>query len=216
MNQLQKAIDINPSFTQAKILTALIHLKKNRVDDAIGEIKKVLETNENNAIAHNILGSALMAKGLYSEGLEQLNRAIENDPKLVDVYIKKGLFNLGKGRFKEAEAELKTAVSVNPDLLYSRAMLASSYMKQNEHNKALKILHDGLKGKKTDAVFYNLIADVMLRQNKVTDAMKYLQKSKEANQEYYNSYFTLASLYFQRGTRQRDTGTKIYSKNITE
>jgi putative PEP-CTERM system TPR-repeat lipoprotein len=203
MNQLQKALDINPSFAQARILTALIHLKKNRIDDAIGEIKKVLEANNNNAIAHNILGSAFMAKGLYSEGIEQLNRAIENDPKLVDVYIKKGLFNLSKGKFKEAEAELKTAVSVNPDLLYSRALLASSYIRQNEYDKALKILQEGLKGQKTDAVFYNLIADVMLRQNKVTDAIKYLQKSKEANQEYYNSYFTLASLYFQRGEQDK-------------
>ena len=43
----------------------------------------------------------------------------------------------------------------------------------------------------------------MLLQNKVTDAINYLQKSKEANQEYYNSYFTLASLYFQRGEHDK-------------
>jgi len=203
MNQLQKALDINPSFTQARILTSLLHLKRNRTDDAIKEIKKVFETDENNAIAHNILGSAFMAKGLYTDGIEELNRAIENDPKLSDVYIKKSLFDLSKGKFKEAEIELKKAISMNPDMLNSRVILAFTYVKQNAYDKALTILQGGLKGQQTDAIFYYLMADVLLRQNKVTDAIKYLQKSKETNPSYYDAYFTLASLYFQRGEHDK-------------
>ncbi|MFZ3137787.1 MAG: XrtA/PEP-CTERM system TPR-repeat protein PrsT [Thermodesulfovibrionales bacterium] len=203
MNQLQKALDINPSFTQARILTSLIHLKKNRTDDAIKEIKKVFETDENNAIAHNILGSAFMAKGLYTDGIEEFNRAIENDPKLSDVYIKKSLFDLSKGKFKEAEIELKKAISMNPDMLNSRVILAFTYVKQNAYDKALIILKEGLKDQQTDAIFYYLMADVLLRQNKVPDAIKYLQKSKETNPAYYDAYFTLASLYFQRGEHDK-------------
>ena len=202
MSQLQKASELNPSFTQARALVSLILLKKNRTDDAINEIKKVLEKDENNALAHNILGSAYLSKGMHSEGMASLNRAIEIDPKLVDVHIKKGLFALSKGRLKAAESELKTAVEANPEISNTRIMLASYYLNQKEYDKAIKILNEGIKGQKTDAVFYNLIAETLLRQNKTAEAGKYLIKAKDSNPDYPASYYNLARLHILKGNHE--------------
>ncbi len=205
LTHLQKAYEINPRFTQAKVMTSIILLRQKRIDEAINEAKKALEKDEGNALAHNILGSAYLAKGMHSEGIEQFNKAIAIDPKLIDVHIKKGILNFGKGRIKEAEAELKTAVQINPEILDTRMILAAYYLKQNEYNKALNVLNEGLKGDKADAVLLNFISDILLRQNKADEAFKYLHKAKKLNPEYDATYFRLASLYIFKG--EPDKGT---------
>jgi putative PEP-CTERM system TPR-repeat lipoprotein len=203
ITSLQSALNLNPSFAQAGILSSVILLGQKRTDDAITEVKKVLEKDEKNASAHDVLGSAYIAKGMYTEGIEELNRAIDTGPKVVNYRLQKGLLELKAGRFKEAEAELNTAVHINPELLQSRVLLASYYQKRNEYDKAIEISRQGIKGQKTDAIFYSLMADVFSSQNKITDAIKYWEKAKQSNPDYDVPYFRLASHFFLGGERER-------------
>ena len=203
MNQLQRALDLNPSFAQARVLMSLIHLRKGKLNDSVSEIKRALALDDENAYAHSVLGSAYLAKGMSSEGLAELNRALELDPNLIDAYLKKGAFELGRGKTREGEAELAAAVRIDPDLLTSRIMLASSYLKRNEYAKAIETARQGMRNQKTDAVLYNIIADALLRQRKRTDAISALQKAKEADPGYEISYFKLAALHRLAGDQAK-------------
>ena len=206
LNQFLKVVDLNPTIVQARTLIAVILLKQQRTDDAIAEIRKVLEIDGENALAHNILGSAYMAKGMHPEGIREFNKAVAIDPKLADVHLKKGLFSLRTGKLREAETDLIAAVQVAPDVLNSRAVLASYYLRQKAYGKAIDILRKGLRGEKTDALFYNLIAEALARQNKIGDAIQQLQKAKEINPDYLATSVNLASLYSLRG--DYDSGAK--------
>jgi putative PEP-CTERM system TPR-repeat lipoprotein len=62
-NQFQKALDLQPTFVRARAHLALLNLSRKRPDDAITEAKKALEQDNDNALAHNVLGSAYLAKG---------------------------------------------------------------------------------------------------------------------------------------------------------
>ncbi len=198
--QLYRAIDLNPSFVQARVLASLILLQQKRVDDSITEIKRALEIDERNAFAHNILGSAYMAKGIYEEGLQELNRAVEIDPALVEAHIKKGLFSLGAGETERAEAELRNAVEAAPELLNSRVILASYYVRQGAYDKAVEVLNEGINGGGGDAVLHNILAEVLLKKNNVPAAVEHLKKAKDLKPDYYASYFNLAMVYFAKGT----------------
>ncbi|HEY6021952.1 MAG TPA: XrtA/PEP-CTERM system TPR-repeat protein PrsT, partial [Candidatus Paceibacterota bacterium] len=180
-----------------------ILLRKNRVDDAIQEIRKVVDREDRDALAHNILGSALMAKAMYAEGMEELNRALEIDPKLVDAHIKKGLLELNKGKAEKAETELNAAVQVNPELLDTRLLLASYYVKRSDYRKAMEILTQGIKKQKSDAVLYTMMADILLRQKKVDEAVEYLQKAKTADPAYDVSYFKLAAIHYYKNEQKK-------------
>ncbi len=198
MTHMQKVLDVNPSFSQAREVLSLILLKKNRADDAIREIKKVVENNDQDALAYNILGSAYMAKAMYAEGMGELNRALEIDPNLVDVHVKKGLFELKEGRGEAAETELNAAVRINPELLDTRLLLASYYIKRSEYDKAMQVLAKGIKNQKSDSVLYTMIADVLLRRKQVNEAVDSLHKAKAADPAYDESYFKLATIHYYR------------------
>lgn len=199
MSQMQKSIDMMPSTEQPRIIRAMILLKQNKVDDAANEAKKVVEINPRNALAHNILGSAYMAKGVYEKGMAELNMALDIDPTLADAHIKKGAYYISQGRLKEAEIDLKTAVEVAPEALNSRVLLANYYVKRREYKKALDMLRGGLDGTKKDAVLLNLAAELMLQQNKADEAMASLEKAKAADPDFYVPYFNLTTLYLMKG-----------------
>jgi putative PEP-CTERM system TPR-repeat lipoprotein len=199
LSQFRVILDHNPSSIKARLLTGMILLSQKRVDDSITEINKVLQSEENNALAHNLLGSAYMTKGKYDEGLRELNRATELDPKLIDAHIKKGIFHLSKGNDKEAETDLRTAVKVRPELLNTRLILFSHYMRRNDKAKALGVLREGLTGKKEDAPLYNSMAAVAFAENKPAEAVKYLQKAKEADPAFFAPYFNLATFHAADG-----------------
>lgn len=203
LGQFQRVLDFEPTQVQARIMVALVLLKQGRTDDAIIEIKRAIKVDEDNAFAQNVLGSAYMAKGMYEEGLEALNRAIEIDPGIVGAHIKKGLFNLSTGKLEQAETDLTTAVKVAPEVLSSRVILASYYIKTNRLEEAVKILQEGINGRNTDAVLYSLAAEAFMLDNKVSDAVSYLQMAKAANPGYFVSYFNLSALYFMRGEAEK-------------
>ena len=219
MNQLQRALDLDPAHVQARMLVSLVYLKKNKADDAITEVRKVLATDPQNAAAHSILGSAFFAKGMSAEGIAELNRALELDPQLVDARLKKGIFELNRGKAGEGEAELSAAVRTNPELLNSRIILASSYLQRNENAKAVTTAQQGIRGQKADAVFYNIIADVYLHQGKPADAMNALRKAKEADPRYEVTYFKLVALYLlaseqEKGLAELQTLVELAPDNV--
>lgn len=203
LSQFRLILDQNPSFLRARLLTGMILLQQQRIDDSVAEIRKLLDVDPNYALAHNVLGSAYLAKGMYDEGIRELNRTIELDPKLVDAYLKKGLFHLRKGEEKEAETDLQTAIRIAPEILNTRMILASHYMRQNNHAKAVSLLIRGINGTRSDAPLYNYLAAVMLVQKKEADALKYLQKAKELDPSFFATHFNIAIYYAAGGDHEK-------------
>lgn len=205
LNQFRQIIDRAPSFHQARLLSGMILLQQKRVDDAISELTKLLETDGNNPLGHNMLGNAYMAKGLYEEGMKELDIAIKIEPKLIDAYLKKGMFHLSRGKTADVEVDLKTAIRIAPEILNTRLILSSFYEHQNNRTKALVTLNEGLTGKKSDALLYYGMARIMFADKKPTEAVRYLKKSKELNPGAVAPYFILAGYY----AGIRDTGKAI-------
>ncbi len=198
LNQFQKALDLQPTFSRARAHLALIMLNKKRVDDAIKEAKTAISQESDNAFAHNVLGSAYLAKGNYNEGMAELNKALAIDPTLADVHIKKGLAAMRRGKGHEAESELISAVRARPEARDARRILALYYINNNEPLKAVDILKKGIQAGSADEVAYYLLGEANLRQNSLNEAKANFLKAKELNKKYDLAYLKLASIHFMQ------------------
>lgn len=219
INQFQKTLDINPDFERGRILVATTLLKQKRTDDAIIEIQKVLRSNPDNAYARNILGSAYLANGDYDRGMAELEAATELDPRLADAHFKRGLFRLAKGDGAEGEADLVKAVEAAPEVLNSRLMLVTHYLRQKNFSEAIKTLEDGMSGGKTDALLNNYLAAAYFAQKKYTPGVSALLKAREIDPAYLTPAFNLASYYasqseYDKALEQYQIVLNADSKNI--
>lgn len=199
LSQFRIILDRIPTFRQARIMTATILLAQKRIDDAISEIQKQLQQDDRDALAHNLLGSAYMAKGMFDEGMRELKIATTIDPKIVDAYVKRGAFYFSKGKTSAGETELVSAVNASPDALGSRMMLASYHVRSANTAKALSVLRAGVTGKKSDAVLLNGIAALLFSLNKQDDALQTLQKAKETDPAFPATYQNIANYYASAG-----------------
>jgi putative PEP-CTERM system TPR-repeat lipoprotein len=202
ISQLRKIIDKIPDYDNARLMTAIMLLKLKRADDAMVELRRVISHDDTNALAHNLLGSALLEKGENEEGMRELERAIKLDPKLVDAHLKKGVVSLAKGKTLDGETELETAVRVAPEILKTRFMLASYYMKTEKYGSAIRVLREGLTGNASDAALYNAMAAPLFAQKNSEEAIKSLQKAKTLNPDLPSPYINLAA--YQASRREYD------------
>jgi putative PEP-CTERM system TPR-repeat lipoprotein len=203
MNQFQKALDINPFLTRARVHYAIALLNKKRVDDAIKELKRVLAQDNDDAFAHNILGSAYLAKGNYEDGMAELNRALALDPSLANVHVKKGLLAMQRGKGREAEYELAAAVRIKPEAQDARRILVLYYINNDQSAKAIEVLKKDIQSGNSDAVSYYLMAESYLRQNNRNEATAYYQKAKEVDPKYELAYLRLAAMYFEQDKQEQ-------------
>lgn len=193
LGNFQKALDIHSEFERARLLVAMTLLKQKRLEDAIQEVQRVLKQNPDNAFAQNIYGSALLAAGRFDEGMKALEQATDLNPALVDAHVKKGIVHLSRGEQNLGEQDLINAVKAQPDLLNTRLMLITHYLRQKNYVAAIETIEQGLNGSKTDALLNNYLAAAYFAQKKTDQAIAALEKAKQANPDYLTPYFNLAA-----------------------
>lgn len=86
--------------------------------------RQALQTDDNNADLHNILGAALKGQGKLQDAGFYFARAIELKPGFVDAYNNLGSVLVGLNRLDEAETLFRRALTLNPDSTLARCHLA--------------------------------------------------------------------------------------------
>ncbi|WP_282756070.1 XrtA/PEP-CTERM system TPR-repeat protein PrsT [Desulfuromonas thiophila] len=195
LNQFQRALDIVPEHVPARLLSAMVLLQQQRVDEAIQQAMLVLRKQPDMAVAHSLLGSAYLAQKKFDLATEHLDRAIALDPTLADAHVKKGLFDFSRGNLEGAEVALEKAVGAAPESLGNRLLLATLYLRQQNYRGVVEVLGDRLDGGEQDALLLNYMAAAYLAQNQGDKAVEVLQQAKKIKPDYLAPYFNLAHYY---------------------
>jgi len=200
LTMFQRCLDISGDAVEPRIMLAMTYMKQNRPLEAEVEARRVIKLNSVNALAYNILGSALMSQGKFDEGMEALEWATRLEPDLADAHFKKGLFAFREGGMDaEAEQSLLKALELSPEVLNTRLVLAAHYMQRKDYPAALDTLREGIAGDKNDAIIYTLIAQIQFKQQKFDDAVDNLKKASEIRPGLIGPYFNLAAYYTTKG-----------------
>jgi hypothetical protein len=77
--------------------------------------RHALAVTDNNAVAHNNLGTALLRRGLQSEAGEHFAEAVRIDPSFADAHSNLGVALGRQGRIDEAILEFQRALDLEPD-----------------------------------------------------------------------------------------------------
>ena len=200
LNQFQQILDLNPKATQSRIMVGTVLLRQKHIDDALNELQKAVAADEQSAAAHNALGSAYLAKGMYDQAMEEFDRALEIDPNLAEAHLKKGIYSLMRGGDSgKTESELVKALAAAPEVINTRLVLSAFYVRQQNYDKAIRTMREGLTGQPSDALLYNYMASVWISQKKVDQALAALRKAKEIKPDYFTPYFRIAAYYVVNG-----------------
>jgi len=127
-------------------LRALSSRAAGKVAEAIKIVTEVLEEKSGSAPAHEILGAALASQGDLDQGLAELRRAVELEPKRSSAMTKIGDILLARGQVEEAREQFLAAVKITPDDRLAHQRLGLLYDREGQRDLAIAHLERGIIG----------------------------------------------------------------------
>ncbi len=103
--------------------------------------RHALAVTENNFMAHNNLGNALMHDGKVDEAMAQYERALAIQPRSVNALHNLATALLRKGRTEQAIARFQQALAVQPGLVAARNALCAALLQSGRAKEAIPHLN---------------------------------------------------------------------------
>jgi len=157
VSSFQKALEINPSYTEVSLNLAVTLNDMGRYNEASEVFSKASKIAHSGpysldpfikgklANEHAKLGDIYYDLGLYGEALEEYKKATSLRPTFVDIITKIGITYREKGLYNEAIREFMKAREINPRYAGARINLGITYYMKGFIDLAVNEWEDALK-----------------------------------------------------------------------
>ncbi len=151
IQEYRLAIDADPSSEFLTAGLAELYVKTGRIRDAVLEAQDIIKRDPKNLEAHKLLGRIYlrslgdMPGGPTSENvlklaIEQYEQIVKIEPDSVDDHLLLGRLYRFNSDLQKAEAELKTAIKLDPGSEEAVTTLAMLYTDEGDTAQALQVL----------------------------------------------------------------------------
>lgn len=113
--QLEAAVRSSPDDLNARLNLSQAYLERENLMGVFEHTQFILSKNPDHSRALTYQALVRMAMGQESEAMQMLERATEQDPKLLDAWVTLAWVHTQSGRTKEAEAAMQEAMRQRPD-----------------------------------------------------------------------------------------------------
>ena len=138
--EYQRAIEINPGYSDAHQMNSYYLAAIGRFDDALAEMKRALELDPVSLEKTAGIGEILYQQRHYDEAIQQYRKALEMDSNSGFTHWALGRALLAQGKFNEAIAEFQKAIPLSGDSPDEPAELARAYALAGRREEAIKII----------------------------------------------------------------------------
>ncbi len=125
---IKKALDLDPSDSQAFALQSIVAVVQNKGDTALDLARRAVELVPESAAARVALSYAQQANFDLQGALTSLEEAVELDPENALAWSRLSELRLSFGELDKALEAAKKAVALNPDIARTQTVLGFSYL----------------------------------------------------------------------------------------
>jgi TolB-like protein/predicted Zn-dependent protease len=205
----QQALALDDSLPFAHSLLSGVYAQKQQYDQALAEGERAIALNPNNGDSYAFQAQALWFTGRPEEALRMVEQAMRLNPRYPPFY----LFELGTayfwtGRYAEAVATLKEALSRRPTHVPTHLTLTDSYMQQwvSQQNPDAQTLAQALaEGQRALALndsqpaSHRVLGTVYLWQKQYEPALAEMERAVALDPNFAEGYALLAEVLSRVG-----------------
>jgi len=203
----QRAIQIDPSLPEshAYLADALLTIDYDWPGAQV-EIEKALALNWNDPMAHEWNGTFLALQGKYTQGVNEMSRAVELDPVNADrmTFLAELLACAGKNA--DAEKQAKAAIQLDPASDMAHGVLLDVYEKEGREAEAINewttlfVLHGERETATKLRKIYEKSGYKAASKAALQEHLAHLRKAREKR---YVSPYTFARIYAMLGDKEQ-------------
>lgn len=181
LKEIEKCLDINPSYALGLALKGLIYSEEKQHIKAISTLDKAISLSHKDPRIHNFCGLNYRDMDKDDLAMKAFAQAFEIDPKFSVAIDNYGDIITRKNGIKEGIEWYRKALEANPKNSHARVSLADCLKKMSQYEEALKELEIGIKYEENYSWLHNKKGEVYLETKDYYDAR--------------NSFKTAISLY---------------------
>lgn len=169
---LKTALEINSESTSSRLLLGALYLRRNKLDEAAAEYRKVLSLNPLNVDAHDGLAQVELALGHYSESVRDADRALGIDSGFQSSRYIKAMALIRDGRDREGRAVLEEYQRRESDRQIAETGVAeiaeidrtsSALLSEERPEAAAELLRQGIRSHPLNAALHRKLGLIQSR-----------------------------------------------------
>ena len=163
--------------------SALSNIQNEKYNEAIDDLLKVIEIDNNNLDAYHNLARVYYEIRNYDKAIETYNKSIEIYPHDSDIYYYRAEVYIDKKDYDKAIEDLEKAIIKNEAYSDAYYLMSVAYRKKKKYKKAIKYLKLTLEFNPEDYIAYYDIYKlyIILSKNEKDEEIKnkYLQRAEK-------------------------------------
>jgi tetratricopeptide (TPR) repeat protein len=123
----------------------IVQFKQGNMQAAMDQFRAAVQTNPNDAVAHDYIGVILGESGRLNEAIVEFDQAIRLDAGLPDPHFHLGLAYKQTGRINDAISEYQEVLRLNPGMVEAQYSLSAICARVGDLDGAIRLLREVLK-----------------------------------------------------------------------
>ena len=161
--------------------------------------RHALAVTQNNQIAHDNLGDALLEKGQTDDAIRQFQEVTRLKPNDADAYNNLGNA-LGKsGRIGEAISQYHEALRLKPDNASAYYSLGTALDAEGQTDEAIRQYQEAIRFKPDDVPAHNNLGNAFLKQGRTDEAIRQYQETLRLKPDYAQAHNNLGVALVRNG-----------------
>jgi len=175
--EFRRAIEINPSYSDAHQMYSYYLSAMGRFDEALAEMRRAQELDPLSLEKLAGIGEMLNFQRQYDQAIEQYQKTLEMDPNSGFAHWAIGNVYVNKGMYSEAIAEYQKAIPLSGDSPDEPAMLGYAYALSGKRREAQQVIDDLKERSKRTYVSPSTIAFIYGGLGEMKQAFVWLDKA---------------------------------------
>lgn len=132
--QLSSAVDLGDDLLQADLLLILTQIKQKELDRALASVDNLLKRHPDSALAHNLRGSILVAKGNAVGGRLEYEESEKLKPDFFPARLNQAALDRQEGKYDSAQRRYQGILKLQPG--NQKAMLGLAQLAESRKDTA--------------------------------------------------------------------------------
>lgn len=223
--ELMRTVQLQPDNVPARVDLGNLYLVSKQAGKAQEQATYIQQNHPDNADGHALLAGIASSTGDRERALNEIQRAIQLDPKKSQYYTTLGVLQATDRSSSalgdpNAEENLKKAIELDPSSMASRILLARFYERAKRYPEAAGQYEQAIKSDPKSLLPRVALANVYFRQNQQPKAEEILRQASQDLSDSPQGSRLLADYYFSTGRTQDaikelESQANKYPKNLT-
>jgi superkiller protein 3 len=184
----EKALQLNPKLTEAKLGLALIKKDQGKTAEAISELRTIAEEGKS-AIAYFNLGNLLYEQKDFSGSEAAYRQSIALNPNDADAHDNLGITLSDSGKLEGAIESHQAAIRINPNHANAHYNLGISLEEQGKLEGAIESYQTAIRINPNYVKAHNNLGILLQVQGKLEEAIESYQAAIRINPNHANAHY---------------------------